>query len=263
MLAYLKEQKKKLLKRQQWLDTKQERRAKEKEKRKKKMEALKNLKSFDVSRSTSRKILKQKKMSESNCKVGVVFDMQFSDLMTQRDLGKCLKQIMKCYSFNRRLENQLQLYMTSFEGVVKTELSKNDGYENWDFNFDDRRYDQICGKENIVYLTSDSENVVTALENDKYYIIGGLVDHNHHKGLSQAKATELGIYTARLPIDEFLNMKTRKVLTVNHVFEILAAVTEGKKWKEAFISVIPERKMIEAKPIETLESTTTEQSCIL
>ena len=166
--------KKKLLKRQQWLDTKQERRAKEKEKRKKKMEALKNLKSFDVSRSTSRKILKQKKMSESNCKVGVVFDMQFSDLMTQRDLGKCLKQIMKCYSFNRRLENQLQLYMTSFEGVVKTELSKNDGYENWDFNFDDRRYDQICGKENIVYLTSDSENVVTALENDKYYIIGGL-----------------------------------------------------------------------------------------
>ena len=63
----------------------------------------------------------------SSCKVGVVFDMQFSELMTQRDLGKCLKQIMKCYSFNRRLENQLQLYMTSFEGVVKTELSKNDG----------------------------------------------------------------------------------------------------------------------------------------
>ena len=66
---------------------------------------------------------------------------------------------------------------------------------------------------------------------------------NHHKGLSHSKASELGIATARLPIDEFLNMKTRKVLTVNHVYEILAAVSQGKGWKEAFLSVIPERKM--------------------
>jgi len=241
--------KKKLLKRQQWLDTRHERRAKEKEKRKQKMAAMKLVKDFDESRTNSRKSLKHNKMSDSSCKVGVVFDMQFGDLMTQRDLGKCLKQIMKCYSFNRRMTNQLQLYMTSLGGSVEAELSKNDGFRNWDFNFDSRRYDEVFPKEKIVYLSSESENAVTKLEDDKVYVIGGLVDHNHHKGLSHTKATELGITTARLPIEEYLAMKSRKVLTVNHVYEILAAVSEGKSWKDAFLGVIPERKLADGTEI--------------
>jgi len=241
--------KKKLLKRQQWLDTRHERRAKEKEKRKQKMAAMKLVKDFDESRTNSRKSLKHNKMSDSSCKVGVVFDMQFGDLMTQRDLGKCLKQIMKCYSFNRRMTNQLQLYMTSLGGSVEAELSKNDGFRNWDFNFDSRRYDEVFPKEKIVYLSSESENAVTKLEDDKVYVIGGLVDHNHHKGLSHKKATELGITTARLPIEEYLAMKSRKVLTVNHVYEILAAVSEGKSWKDAFLGVIPERKLADGTEI--------------
>lgn len=233
---------KKLLKRQQWLDTKHERRAKEREKRKVKMAALKLVKEFDETRVSSRKSLKHSKMSDSSCKVGVVFDMQFGDLMTQRDLGKCIKQIMKCYSLNRRLSAQLQLYMTSLGGSVEEEMSKHDGFKNWDFNFDSRRYDEVFTRDRIVYLSSDSTREITHLEDDKVYIIGGLVDHNHHKGLCHEKATQLGIETARLPIDQFVDMKSRKVLTVNHVFEILATVSQGKEWKEAFLGVIPERK---------------------
>ena len=60
-------------------------------------------------------------------------------------------------------------------------------------------------------------------------------------------ALEKGVAHARLPIDEFVKMKTRKVLTVDHVFSILAAVTSGKSWKDAFLDVLPDRKGIESK----------------
>ena len=88
---------KKLRKRQEWLDSKPERRKKEKEKRRLKMATRKENKEYEESRTASRKSLKEVKMSGSSCLVRVVFDMQFGDLMTERDLGKCLKQITRCY----------------------------------------------------------------------------------------------------------------------------------------------------------------------
>ena len=57
------------------------------------------------------------------------------------------------------------------------------------------------------------------------------------------KAKESGIRTARLPIGRYLaNMQTRKVLTVNQVFEILLKWVETRDWEEAFYAVIPKRK---------------------
>merc|ERR1711915_699986 len=96
--------------------------------------------------------------------------------------------------------------------------------------------------ESLVYLSSDSGNILETLEHGKNYIIGGRVDHNNHKGICFRKAEELGIVHARLPIDQYLEMKTRHVLAINHVYEIMAQFTESGSWKEAFLSTIPNRK---------------------
>jgi tRNA (guanine9-N1)-methyltransferase len=39
----------------------------------------------------------------------------------------------------------------------------------------------ICEKEQLVYLTADSEEILERIEEGKAYIIGGLVDRNRHK----------------------------------------------------------------------------------
>ncbi|CAG6011423.1 unnamed protein product, partial [Menidia menidia] len=101
---------------------------------------------------------------------------------------------------------------------------------------------EVLAKEELVYLTSDSPNVLQELDQNKAYVIGGLVDHNHHKGITFQRAKELGVEHAQLPLGSFVKMNSRKVLAVNHVFEIILAYLEKDSWQEAFFSVLPQRK---------------------
>nr|BAH71517.1 ACYPI001661 [Acyrthosiphon pisum] len=156
------------------------------------------------------------------------------------------KSTIECYGLNRRMDNPMQLYFCSYEGKTKEIMTKHNGSESWDINYLENSFDKEFQKEEIVYLTSDSLNVLESIDENKVYIIGGLVDHNSCKGASLKVANDLGIAHARLPIDENINMQTRKILTINHVFEIISKVVSGMSWKEALISTLPKRKMFSA-----------------
>lgn len=192
---------------EKWLERKNEKRRLERAKAREKR-AFARANNIDL--GPSRKALKRSTMAESSCKLTVTIDLSFDDLMIDKDIAKLIKQILRCYTLNRRAIAPLQFSLTSFNGKSKKEMEKHNGYEHWD-------------------------------------ITGGLVDHNCHKGLCHKLAVENGIKHGRLPLDKFLLMKARKVLTIDHVFEILLRITEGKTWQEAFLQVLPERKR--AQPI--------------
>ena len=101
--------------------------------------------------------------------------------------------------------------------------------------------------EEIVYLTADSPNVIEELDESKVYIIGGIVDRNRYIKLTLNKAEKQGISHGKLPIGDHLKLKTSTVLTVNHVFEILAEQFNTKDWKKTLEKVIPDRKIISEK----------------
>ena len=45
----------------------------------------------------------------------------------------------------------------------------------------------------IVYLTGDSDNLLTSIEPNTLFVFGGLVDHNRQRGLTHRLATERGL----------------------------------------------------------------------
>ncbi|KAI7158199.1 hypothetical protein KC349_g5027 [Hortaea werneckii] len=105
----------------------------------------------------------------------------------------------------------------------------------------------------VVYLTSDSPHTLTEMKPFSTYIIGGLVDKNREKGICYKRACEaaekckvegrkMEVKTAKLPIGEYLEMSSRKVLATNHVNEIMLKWLECGDWGEAFMRVIPKRK---------------------
>ncbi|OMH79786.1 tRNA (guanine(9)-N1)-methyltransferase [Zancudomyces culisetae] len=119
---------------------------------------------------------------------------------------------------------------------------------------------QAHKQKQLVYLTADSPNTLDTLSTSDIYIIGGFVDKNRYKNLTLDIANHFNIRTAKLPLSDHLsNLKTRTVITVNQVFEILlhaieyqqrpiGASTSGcdnvNPWKLALDEVIPSRKLV-------------------
>ncbi|KAL9186408.1 hypothetical protein ACHAXT_005646 [Thalassiosira profunda] len=109
----------------------------------------------------------------------------------------------------------------------------------------------------FVYLSGDSPNTLSTLDDNTTYIIGGIVDRNRLKRAAiqrtegiNAEVPSLDIKTARLPLDENFDFKqATRILTCNHVFMILQKYRENgyKDWKAAIAAVLPERKDIEER----------------
>nr|CAI5856419.1 unnamed protein product [Callosobruchus analis] len=207
-----KSQMKKYQKCLKWEKLKKEKRAKERLKNKEKKHFAKE---HNIDLGPSRKKLKQAKMKDSPCKTSVVIDLSFDDLMIDKDMAKTVKQILRVYTLNRRAKAPMQLHLTSYGGRSKKEMERHHGYEHWDLNFHSQDYLDIFPKSKLVYLSSESDNVLNTLEEDKIYVIGGLVDHNAHKGICYEKAVKQGIAHAQLPISDYFWMKDRKILTIN------------------------------------------------
>lgn len=207
---------KKLLKLAKYEEIKKQKRLRERQKQKEKraIEAAKGI----PGPNKLRKALKHNKMEKSKNTVRVAIDFDYDELMIDKDIAKCAKQLLRVYTLNRKSTMPIRLHYTSLRPNSKIEnsLKRNDGYHNWDVKMTSESFLKVFDRDSIVYLTSDSDNVLEEIDPNAAYIIGGLVDHNHHKGLSLQKAEENGLKTARLPLAEYISMKTRTVLTIVH-----------------------------------------------
>ncbi|GMJ08798.1 tRNA modification 10 [Hibiscus trionum] len=177
----------------------------------------------------------------------IVVDLEFSHLMTHSEIHSLVQQIMYCYAVNGRCSVPAHLWLTGCQGEMETQLQRLPGFDKWIIEKEQQSYIERFSerKDDLVYLTADSETVLHELDPTKVYIVGGLVDRNRWKGITMKKAEEQGIRTAKLPIGDYMKMSSSQVLTVNQVIEILLKFLETKDWKVSFFQVVPQRKRSE------------------
>ncbi|KAL5527730.1 hypothetical protein ACEPAG_6531 [Sanghuangporus baumii] len=224
----------------------------------------------------------------------VVVDLGFDSYMTDKEISSLSSQLAYCYSANRKATQSFEsLLFTSLAGRLHARLERENsaGYKRWtDCEWWEEGYDRLWGedpradevsnseeesanrdekrsrssKDAVVYLTSDADDELEELKEGETYILGGIVDRNRHKFLCQKKAAAQGIRTARLPIGKYLKeLKTRKVLTVNQVFEILIHWVESRNWEEAIYSVMPKRKFTQQSSKTQIEKGLEEKQVVL
>jgi tRNA (guanine9-N1)-methyltransferase len=213
-----------------------------------------------------------------------IIDASFDSLMTEAEAVSLAAQISRCYSCLKSSSRRPKMAIANFRGRLRERYDgpmrgqykswtgvrfceegvKEVGnmaaewmdaipqtaiYENWPNSSEDVRDEPETAikQTKLVYLTADSPNVLTSLSPHTSYVVGGLIDRNRHKGRCYRTALEAGIETARLPIDEYIQLSSRKVLTINHVVEIMIQWMETGDWEKSFLDIIPARKGAAAK----------------
>ncbi|KAJ2482778.1 tRNA (guanine(9)-N(1))-methyltransferase [Coemansia sp. RSA 2131] len=181
----------------------------------------------------------------------IIIDMDFDEKMHDTEIKSICSQLVRCYSTNRHGPQFVDLHITKLHERCRARFDKAIAdHTEWPASrimFHDTELLDVFGADKLVYLTADSPNEITELDTQKVYVVGGLVDKNRYKRLTLDKAEQMGVAHARLPIGQYVQMASRKVITVNQIFEILVKFVETGDWKRAFLEVIPQRKFNEGK----------------
>lgn len=204
--------------------------------------------------------------NDSTASFGVCIDCAYEDQMTEKEINSLAQQIRYCYAQNKRSTHPCRFVVANLEGKTNENLKKESGFpDHWKargFECSDKPLSELfldC-KPRLVYLSSDSDNVLEHLSNDEIYVIGGIVDRNRLTRAAISRAESLGIKTAKLPIDQYVKLSATKVLTCNHVFQILLKYRElGNNWKQAIMEILPQRKTIK----EIIDDGSDEKLCNL
>ena len=179
----------------------------------------------------------------------ICIDLQYEELMSEKELIHLAQQLSRVYGFNRKSSNPCHLTFCHLPKDCKTRqicCDKSEGFANYILNFSEKSLIDTFEnrKQDLVYLTPDSDNLLEDIEDNKIYVIGGLVDDSVKKLSSLSFAKDQGLTTAKLPIDKYCSRiegSFKQILTINQVFEILLNKIQGFSWPQVFSQSLPSR----------------------
>jgi tRNA (guanine9-N1)-methyltransferase len=208
------------------------------------------------------KILLKEKLKENllqayNSNFIICFDLNYNSYMDYKEQKSLVAQLSLCYSINKHNIKKINFYFTNVGEDLREKLNKN-GAEKWKVHYYDIPFYSInelikLNKE-FVYLTPDAKEDLEDVNEDKIYIIGGIVDRSVIKNLSMNRVSNIQnennnnikITTKKLPLLKYIKDLKNIVLNINTVVEILSFYIDmdkdKKDWKNVLEHTLPKRK---------------------
>ncbi|KAA8495853.1 tRNA (guanine(9)-N1)-methyltransferase [Porphyridium purpureum] len=186
-----------------------------------------------------------------NAVLGVCIDCAWWEHMNEQEQKSLVKQIRFCYAAasKRAADEELGasaciwLSLASASPGWERQMDKTcDGWRSWALRIvsdEDIDHESVSASRTLVYLSADADDELDVLSPDELYVIGGIVDRNRLKNATIDKARRIpGCLVKRIPVADL----TYRVLTVNHVFDLLVARAAGSSWEAACAEALPKRK---------------------
>ncbi|XP_057199504.1 tRNA methyltransferase 10 homolog B isoform X3 [Triplophysa rosa] len=221
------------------------------EKQRKRLSRNKDINGPQLSKRVMKAITKERLEDARGAGLVLCVDFSMTDHMSHKEMSHLAGQIRRLYGSNKKALRPFHIFLTELKEdslLYKECVRMNDGFLNYLMDVTDESWFHLFPTEDVIYLTPDANEALERVDEDKVYILGGLVDESIQKKISYKRAKELGVHTVRLPIDEYMVKKSNpknfhsKILAINQVFEVLLAFCETKDWTTALASGIPPGK---------------------
>lgn len=184
----------------------------------------------------------------------IIFDCSYDQHMSRHQANSTAQQLLMSFAANRMHRHPFDVHfcnvnysdptITTLQGLCPA--LRNPGFP---LSLHEKSYVDLFDPAKLVYLTPHCRNDLMEYDPDSIYVIGAMGVTHNHEPLSLAKAKEVGIKTARLPLDRYLTWGTSssKVLNLNQMMDIMLEWKATRCWQSAF-KVVPRRKTAQNRP---------------
>lgn len=130
------------------------------------------------------KLLKEAKIKKElklayNSNFIICFDLGYDSYMTEKERISLSLQLTHCYSLNKHNITKISFYFTNISKEMKNLLNKRNA-DKWQVHYYIEPFylinELIMKNKEFVYLSPDAEEEIEDINEEKIYIIGGLVD---------------------------------------------------------------------------------------
>jgi len=180
----------------------------------------------------------------------ICIDCAYNESMSGKEIASLARQIGRCYSSNRRATKPVRLILTNWsnDSSLAQECRRvNYGFDNYQIILNDKPIHESYPSERLVYLSPNADKVLTEIDEQNVYVIGGLVDESVRKNMTYQVCQDKNIACYKLPIETYMEHSINggtfnQILSINQVFDILLTYMTSKDWGEALKKNVPERK---------------------